>query len=132
MPNPQRRRTLREDRHQDKIRATADCAAQHEQGSVWLKSHTRRPPPRKDFKLNAVRITPATNSINSANTTKERNADYSINMSPKPVNNSRLLIDFKAVTKLTKNSVLRVSTKNLRNCPVRLHHKGRASRVASQ
>ena len=26
-----------------------------------------------------MRITPATNSINSANTTKERNADYSIN-----------------------------------------------------
>ena len=89
-----------------KFGAMADCAAQHEHGSVWLKSHTRRPPPRKDFKLNAMRITPATNSINSANTTKERNADCSINKTTlKPVNNSRLLIDFKVVTKLTKNNV---------------------------
>jgi hypothetical protein len=53
-----------------------------------------------------MRITPATNSINSANTTKERNADYSINTSLKPVNNSRLLIDFKVVTKIDERQCL--------------------------
>ena len=38
-PTEARRRTLREDRHPEKIRATADCAARHgRRGVSWPKS----------------------------------------------------------------------------------------------
>jgi hypothetical protein len=43
-PIEARRRTLREDRHPEKIRARADCAARHgRRGVSWPKSYVRRP-----------------------------------------------------------------------------------------